>query len=304
MRKNLKTLLKVLIIIFAIIGFLFTSVFVAMQFGLLNVKGSISDRNAFFEKPLKKVTADKSSGLTSSHNLDSSTSTKAVDNPCVDSKLTSCPWNKTREWQVVSGGLLKDKDVIYRVSKETGVSPRLLATIVVPEQTRFFTAEREVFKRYFEPLKILGSLTKFSLGISGIKQETAVLIEKYATDTSTPFYPGENFGQLIEYTNVDNHDDQLYARLSDAKDHYYSYLYTAIFIKEIEAQWKNAGYDISNDAGSITTLFNLGFSKSHPNPTPHLGGAQITTGGQVYTYGDLGSLFYNSNELIDIFPRK
>jgi hypothetical protein len=32
------------------------------------------------------------------------------------------------------------------------------------------------------------------------------------------------------------------------------------------------------------------------------GGAIITTGGQNYTYGELGQDFYNSGELTDIFP--
>lgn len=34
--------------LFALIGLLFTGVFVAMQFGLLNVQGSIAERNSFF----------------------------------------------------------------------------------------------------------------------------------------------------------------------------------------------------------------------------------------------------------------
>ncbi len=36
------------IYVFAVIGFLFTAVFFAMQLGLLNVRGSIAERNAFF----------------------------------------------------------------------------------------------------------------------------------------------------------------------------------------------------------------------------------------------------------------
>lgn len=303
MNKKLKTFIFSTTIIFAIIGFLFTSVFIAMQFDLLNVKGTISERNKFFEKSNdinNNIIANKKDGKLISTQTSSSTK---EDNSCTDEHAKICSWNETREWQVVSGGLIKDKDVIIRVAKETDVSPRLLAAIVVPEQTRFFTAEREVFKRYFEPLKILGSLTKFSLGISGIKQETALLIERYASDESTPFYPGSKYAKLIAYESADNHDDKLYARLTNAKDHYYSYLYTAVFIKEIESQWKYEGYDIRNNAGAITTLFNLGFEKSHPNPIPKLGGAQITTGGQNYTYGDLGDLFYNSSELIDVFPR-
>jgi hypothetical protein len=98
-------------------------------------------------------------------------------------------------------------------------------------------------------------------------------------------------------------DAVLYNRLTDAKNHYYAYLYTALFIKEIEAQWQHAGFSISDNPGAIVTLFNLGFSKSEPKSDPVIAGAPITSGGRTYVYGELGRLFYTSNELLDIFPR-
>ena len=48
MQRKTKIALFALLIIFAGIGLLFTGVFVAMQFDLLNVRGSILERNAFF----------------------------------------------------------------------------------------------------------------------------------------------------------------------------------------------------------------------------------------------------------------
>jgi hypothetical protein len=285
MQKNLRIIGTAIVLFFALIGFLFTIVFVGMQFGAFNVRGSIKERNDFF--------ATSTPG--------SRTASTTVDRSCISGQ-TQCAWNETREWAAVKGGLEKDQSTIDSVAKETGVSPRLIASIVVPEQTRFFTAEREVFKRYFEPLKILGSLSKFSLGVSGIKQDTALDIEQFANDPTSPFYPGKAYAPLIAYAPGEDHDKVLYDRLTDAKEHRYSYLYTALFIKEIEAQWKKDGFDISNNSGAIVTLFNIGFKKSHPNSDPKLGGAEITTGGQTYTYGELGSTFFNSRELKDIFP--
>jgi len=61
------------------------------------------------------------------------------------------------------------------------------------------------------------------------------------------------------------HDTALYNRLSNAQDHYYSYLYTALYIKEVEAQWQKAGFDISQNPGAVATLFNIGFQGSRPN---------------------------------------
>ena len=266
--------------IFALIGVLFSTVFIGMQFGLFNVRGSISERN-------------KSIGVHAT-----------TTSPCVEVSAITCAWNATPEWIVVKGGLKKDASIIMRVSHETGVSSRLIASVVVPEQVRFFTSEREIFKKYFEPLKILGSLSKFSLGVSGIKQETADTIEIFASSSSSAFFPGAGMSDLIVYSGTTtSHESVLYNRLTDEHDHYYSYLYTALFIKEIESQWTRAGFDISHNPGVIVTLFNIGFQGSHPNSHPQSGGAGIVTGGRGYTYGELGADFYNSNELIDVFPR-
>jgi hypothetical protein len=264
---------------FALIGVLFTAVFVGMQFGVFNVRGSIAERN---------------------HSIGVASSTA----PCVDVQRPTCAWHETPEWVVIRGGLSKDIAIIDRVSRETGVSSRMIVAVVVPEQVRFFTSEREVFKRYFEPLKILGSLSQFSLGVSGIKQETADAIEVYASSSTSSWYPGSGMSELLSYGATSTpHDTALYNRLTDAHDHYYSYLYTALFIREIESQWTRAGFDISHNPGAVVTLFNIGFQASHPNASPQSGGASIATGGTAYTYGELGADFYDSNELLDVFPR-
>ncbi len=288
MKRHVKIALFVVIGGFAAIGLLFSFVFVGMQFGLFNVRGSNDVRNASFlhlasPELVKKVEVDRT--------------------PCEDTTLTVCEWRTTPQWEVVKQGLLKDQALIARVASETGVSPRLIAAVVIPEQIRFFTANREVFKRYFEPLKILGSLSQFSLGVSGIKQETAVRIEQYANDPTSPFYPGDGIAALIAYNTPSDRSAQLYARLTNDKDHYYSYLYTAIYIKEIQSQWIRAGYDLTNKPGAVVTLFNLGFDKSNPNASPQTAGAPIAVGGMTYTFGELGEKFFLSDEILAEFPR-
>ena len=282
MKKFLRYALYTLIGLFALIGFAFTGVFVGMKFGLLNVRGSISTRNAFFKTP-------------------ASTATVTVA-PCDQNGATTCPWDATPEWDTVKGGLQKDAPLIDQVATQTGVQARMIASVVVPEQTRFFTSNREIFKSYFEPLKVLGSLTQFSLGVSGIKQDTATAIEQYAADPTSPFYPGDGMAALFAYPTGVDHDSELYNRLTDDKNHYYQYLYTALFIKEVQSQWQKARYPIDANPEAIVTLFNIGFAKSNPNPNPQAGGAEITTGGTTYVYGELGADFYHSNELTDIFP--
>lgn len=288
MHKKLKIALLAILIIFAGIGLLFTGVFVAMQFGLFNVRGSAIERNSFFVDPAAPVEA------------------AAVTYPCVDETKDSCAWNETPEWAVVSGGLQKDAQILERVAQETGVDARLIAAVVIPEQIRFFTAEREVFKRYFEPLKILGSLSKFSLGVSGIKQDTARAVEAYANDPSSVFYPGPEAKELLAYApEISDRDAELFRRLTNEKDHYYSYLYTAIYLKEVMAQWEKAGFalDTETDTDALVTLFNIGFTNSVPKENPSAGGAGITVGGKTYVFGALGGEFYRSEELLSVFTR-
>ena len=285
--RHLTTLIgRILLYTFAAIGVLFTFVWIGMQFGLFNVRGSIAERNSFF--------TDTPSGT--------STKTAVTVAPCRMETAVSCAWNATPEWFVVAGGLEKDVEVIRRVERETGIPARQIAAVVVPEQIRFFTAEREVFKRYFEPLKILGSLSQFSLGVSGIKEATAVDIERFALDSTSPFYPGPDMAALFVYPEGSDHDDLLYERLTDPKDHYYSYLYTALAIKEIEMQWERAGFPITAEPGIIATLFNIGFAHSKPHREPEIGGAIIETGGEAYSFGMLSTLFFRSDELTDLFP--
>ena len=294
MKKILKYLFVATVIIFALIGMAFTAVFIGMQFGLTNVRGTIEERNSFFGR-VPQVTPEVSSD----------TEAEVTGNGCQEGfdQTAPCEWNETIQWTVVHDGLLKDIAVIKRVSNETGVSPRMIAAAVIPEQVRFFSDNREVFKRYFEPMKILASLSQFSLGVSGTKQKTAEDIERYANDPASAFYPGDNIATLLAYASTtENKNDELFNRLTDEKDHYYSYLYTAVYLKEIEQHWLKAGFDVSDRPDVLVTLFNLGFQASEPKEKPQVAGAPITIGGQRYSFGELGATFYLSDELLTEFP--
>jgi hypothetical protein len=271
---------KIIIYVFAVIGLVFTVVFIGMQFGIFNVRGSNAARNVSLKIPTTQPVQD-----------------------CIDTTEKKCNWNETVEWDVLKTAFTKDETVINQVSEQVGITPLMLVATISPEQIRFFTSNRENFKKYFEPLKILVSLSKFSLGVSGIKEDTAKQIEAYANDSTSPFYPGNNAAALIAYPSGVDHDTELYNRLTDEHNHYYSYLYTALFIKEIENQWASAGFDITEQPEVIATLFNLGFDQSVPKANPVVSGSPITLAGNTYIYGELGALVYNSNEFDTIFSK-
>jgi hypothetical protein len=265
---------KIILYIFAFIGLVFSAVFIGMQFGIFNIRGSNTARNA---------------------SLGISTNLSVED--CLDTTEQSCDWSKTVEWDILKTAFTKDSVVLDKVSAQTGVSARMVISVVAPEQIRFFTSNRENFKRVFEPLKILVSLSKFSLGVSGIKQETANQIENYANDPTSIFYPGPGMASLFVYPTGINHDTELYNRLTDEHNHYYSYLYTALYIKEIESQWARSGFNVTDKPEVIVTLFNIGFNASVPNANPVVAGSSIELAGHTYSYGKLGTLIYNSKEL-------
>ena len=73
-------------------------------------------------------------------------------------------------------------------------------------------------------------------------------------------------------------------------------------MKQVTAQWRASGYEISNLPGVLSTLYNLGFNRSIPKANAGEGGAIVTINGASYSFGQLGEQFYYSGELIQEFP--
>lgn len=304
----------------AAIGVLFIVVFFGMKFDLFTVRGSIDERNRFFESG---SLSDTSSGLDSkgflSNKNDSIKVISEIQFALRDGVVkarekifpnTSFAWAKSDEWRTLSAALTKDRETIRRAAHDAGVSPRILVSVVIAEQLRFFTSDRESFKKFFEPLKILGTMSEFSLGVSGVKQDTAEQIEKNLKDKNSPYYIGPAYEDLLNLPAGENEKGEggqnstsstRFLRLTDSKDHYYSYLYTALFVRQIIEQWKKEGYDLTYRPEILATLFNLGFEKSVPKADPKVAGAEVTVGGETYTFGRLAYEFYYSGELIEIF---
>lgn len=259
-----------LIYLFALIGFLLVLGFFGVKYGWTNVRG-IAD------SPL-------------------ATSTSRMQ------ERNAFSWAHGEEWQALESAITKDREPINRAAAVTGVPARLIVSCLVPEQLRLFTSEREIFKSFFGPLQVLGNQTQFSWGVMGFKPETASAVETHLINRESPFYPGEAYEHLLDFETADP-DTERFARIADEKNHYYSYLYAALYIKQIMAQWGRAGFDISTRPDVIATLFNIGFGSSKPNAEPRAGGAPIEIGETVYSFGGLAYEFYYSSELTEYFPR-
>lgn len=212
-------------------------------------------------------------------------------------------WPDNKEWSILVEGVTKDREIIKEVASLAKIEPRLIVSSLVVEQLRLFYSQRELYKKFFEPLKILANANKFSLGVMSIKEETAVNIEKHLTDPDSPYYLGKDYEKMLSYPENINNDvgNERYNRLT-ANNHYYNYLYGALYLKQFITQWEKSGYDISERPEIIGTLFNLGFEASKPNANPMVGGSNISIGETNYSFGRLASEFYYSGEMIDSFP--
>ena len=213
------------------------------------------------------------------------------------------PWMNDSAWPALKAAILKDTAVIYEAARLTGVEPRLIVGCLVGEQVRLFNSKREMYKRYLGPMKVLSVQSQFSLGVNGIKDFTAMQVERNLTDTASIFYMGKPYEHILDFQTAD-HQSERFNRLTNYRNHLYSYIYTGCILHQTMLQWKRSGYDIVNRPDILFTLFNLGFAASKPGPDPKCGGSHITVHDQIYTFGVICNDFYYSGELAEQFPLK
>lgn len=212
-------------------------------------------------------------------------------------------WMNIPEWQDFKIAVEKDKHLIDSVSLVTGVESRLIVSVLVGEQIRLFNSNREAYKKWIGPLKILSVERNFSLGVTGIKEPTALFVEKNLKDSISPFYCGKRCENLLDFKST-NQQSERYERLTTYKNHFYSYMYAALILKQVKLQWERAGFPIENRPEILATLFNVGFEMSVPKAEPRVGGSTIQVKENSYTFGAIAYQFYYSGDLVNLFPYK
>lgn len=213
-------------------------------------------------------------------------------------------WQDEEPWGIIKEAIIKDRALIEEAAVKTDVQPRLLISVAIVEQIRLYYTQRELFEKFFKPLKILANANKMAWGIMSIKEKTAIETENNLKNPDTPFYPGDKYKNLLDFSSDVDKAKERYNRLTDEHNHFYSYLYGALIIKELQTQWEKAGYLIEYRPEIIATLFNIGFNNSKPKENPAVGGSTINIGKEKYFFGSLAYEFYYSGELAEEFPFK
>jgi hypothetical protein len=152
-------------------------------------------------------------------------------------------------------------------------------------------------------LKILSVETTFSLGVTGIKVPTAQRIEKNLKDSTSLFYLGQKYENLLDFQSP-NIAQERFKRLTSYQNHFYSYLYAALNVKQLKVQWEKSGFPISDRPEILATLYNIGYEVSVPKENPEVGGSGINIKGKRYSFGAVAYEFYYSGELYELFPFK
>lgn len=210
-------------------------------------------------------------------------------------------WQNEEPWQVIRQAVIKDKDVLNKVGEELKISPRMILSVAVVEQLRLYYTQRELFERVFKPLKILASANKMAWGVMSIKEAAAIKTEQNLKNPKSQFYLGEEYENILDF-KTDKTAQERYERLTNEKNHYYSYLYGGLIIKQIASHWQAAGYNIDDRPEILATLFNIGVQNSKPKSNPLVGGSKIKINGSEYVFGSLAYEFYYSGDLILEFP--
>ena len=210
-------------------------------------------------------------------------------------------WQNGEPWQIIRQAIVKDKEKIEEAAKLADIQPRMLVSVAIVEQLRLYYTQRELYEKFFRPLKVLANANKMAWGIMSIKEKMAKETEAHLVDQNSPYYLGLEKEILLNYAPEDNVDKKRYERLTDEHNHFYSYLYGALILRQFQAQWQKAGYDLYYRPEILATLFNIGFNHSEPKAEPMVGGSTLNIEEQKYYFGALAYEFYYSGDLQEVF---
>lgn len=185
--------------------------------------------------------------------------------------------------------LLKYKSEIDYAALETGISSRLLASIIYAEHKLNYNLEDKILDGVLAQIGY-----NSSLGVAQIKVNTALWIKGQIHNVNSPFYLGSKIMFLIPNTKS---REKTIEELSDPKK---NVLYAACYIAMIEKLWDVQFTDLSLGKikeGIIATLYCLGIVKSDGSiRNPH-------QDAEMNNFGKTAQEFFDSFQLRSEFEQ-
>ena len=184
---------------------------------------------------------------------------------------------------------------INKYSNELGVDARIVAGVIYVEMFRNLTTEKGFIEQKLESRHVTRTLLKIkghTVGIGQIHMQVMERCIENFNNPNSPFYMGKEFENYVTWKDFDkaeeakNYVDELGIHHSEYTNPDAQIKFVAAMIAQLQTQWKNAGYDISDKPEILGTLYNLGFDKSNPKANPRSGGSINFIFGKEMRFGD------------------
>jgi hypothetical protein len=148
------------------------------------------------------------------------------------------------------------KSNIEYASKTFDINPDFFKVIIYVERTNNYNWQDEYFDDY-----LAKKGQNSSIGFCQVKMKTAYWIECQLADSSSEFYPGKKYENILP---VSQSPQEIIDKLMDDRT---NLLYAAAYMKIIQSYWKNKGFAIDDRVDIIATIFSYGvFSRSTGEP--------------------------------------
>ena len=146
-----------------------------------------------------------------------------------------------------SSKIIERKEMIASASEIFDVNPAYLSAIIYTERTKNYDWTDEAFD---EVIARVGQNS--SLGFAQVKMKTAYFIEKQLSDSTSKFYCGRKYENILEVSKTP------YLLIEKLKNDSLNILYAAAYLRVIQSFWSINGYSIDKKAEIIGSLYQLG----------------------------------------------
>lgn len=154
--------------------------------------------------------------------------------------------------EVTYSKIIERKQLISLASETFDINATYLSAIIYTERTKNYDWRDEAFD---ELIARVGQNS--SIGFAQVKMKTAYFIERQLTDSTSKFYCGNKYENVLGVSKTPFH---LIEKLQIDS---VNILYAAAYIKIIQTFWQNRGYSIADRPDIIGSLYQLGLF--HPN---------------------------------------
>lgn len=143
--------------------------------------------------------------------------------------------------------IIERKKQISSASEIFDVNPAYLSAIIYTERTKNYDWTDEAFD---EVIARVGQNS--SLGFAQVKMKTAYFIEKQLSDSTSKFYCGKKYENILKVSKTP------YLLIEKLKNDSLNILYAAAYLRVIQSFWSKNGYSIDKKAEIIGSLYQLG----------------------------------------------